>query len=149
MILSQIGFALSLWSFGNLIATVPLGKVTDRIGGREMLIYHLAASSAVWWIYPFLRNEILIYALMLIQGFVGAMDLPARRLLLVGISEKEVATAIGSLDSITFILSSLGNLMAGLTWYLGHWAPFVLGCLINTLGLLILLKIRPCSVQSH
>jgi len=82
----------------------------------------------------------LIYALMLIQGFVGAMDLPARRLLLVGISEREVATAIGSLDSITFILSSLGNFMAGLTWYMGHWAPFVIGCLINTLGLLILLK---------
>ena len=137
----QIGLALSIWSFGNLIATVPLGKLTDRIGGREMLIYHLAASSAVWWVYPFLRNEILIYALMMIQGFVGAMDLPARRLLLVGISEKEVATAMGSLDSITFILSSLGNLMAGLTWYLGHWAPFVFGCLINTLGLLILLKI--------
>jgi MFS family permease len=136
----QIGFALSLWSFGNLIATVPLGRVTDRIGGREMLIYHLAASSAVWWIYPFLKDEMLIYALMLIQGFVGAMDLPARRLLLVGISEREVATAIGSLDSITFILSSLGNFMAGLTWYMGHWAPFVIGCLINTLGLLILLK---------
>ncbi len=139
----RIGLALSLWSLGNLLATVPLGRVTDRIGGREMLIYHLAASSAVWWIYPFLRNEVLIYALMLIQGFVGAMDLPARRLILLGISDRELATAIGSLDSITFLLSSLGNLLAGYTWYLGHWAPFVIGCVINTLGLILLVRVRP------
>lgn len=139
----EIGLALSIWSLGNLIATVPLGKVTDRIGGREMLIYHLLASSIVWWIYPFLRNQFMIYALMLIQGFVGAMDLPARRLLLVGISEKEVATAIGSLDSITFLLSSLGNLIAGYTWYLGHWVPFVLGCVVNTVGLIVLLRVKP------
>lgn len=141
----EIGLALSLWSLGNLVATVPLGRVTDRIGGREMLIYHLAASSAVWWIYPFLRNEALIYALMLIQGFVGAMDLPARRLLLIGISEREVATAIGSLDSITFLFSSLGNFLAGYTWYLGYWVPFVLGCVVNTVGLLLLLRVRPAS----
>ncbi|MEM4582106.1 MAG: MFS transporter, partial [Candidatus Korarchaeum sp.] len=139
----EIGLALSIWSFGNLIATVPLGRVTDRIGGRAMLIYHLLASSLVWWIYPFLRDLILIYALMLIQGFVGAMDLPARRLLLVGISEREVATAIGSLDSITFLLSSLGNLLAGYTWYLGHWVPFVMGCIVNTVGLAVLLRVKP------
>ncbi|MEM1520640.1 MAG: MFS transporter [Candidatus Korarchaeum sp.] len=139
----EIGLALSIWSFGNLIATVPLGRVTDRIGGRAMLIYHLLASSLVWWIYPFLRDLILIYALMLIQGFVGAMDLPARRLLLVGISEREVATAIGSLDSITFLLSSLGNLLAGCTWYLGHWVPFVMGCIVNTVGLAVLLRVKP------
>lgn len=139
----EIGLALSLWSLGNLVATAPLGRVTDRIGGREMLIYHLAASSAVWWIYPFLRDPLSIYALMLIQGFVGAMDLPARRLLLVGISEREVATAIGSLDSITFLSSSLGNFLAGYTWYLGHWVPFVLGCVVNALGLALLLKVKP------
>ncbi|MEM3372080.1 MAG: MFS transporter [Candidatus Korarchaeum sp.] len=139
----EIGLALSIWSFGNLIATVPLGRVTDRIGGRAMLIYHLLTSSLVWWIYPFLRDLILIYALMLIQGFVGAMDLPARRLLLVGISEREVATAIGSLDSITFLLSSLGNLLAGYTWYLGHWVPFVMGCIVNTVGLAVLLRVKP------
>lgn len=139
----EIGLALSLWSLGNLVATLPLGRVTDRIGGREMLIYHLAASSVVWWIYPFLRDAPLIYALMLIQGFVGAMDLPARRLILVGISEKELATAIGSLDSITFLFSSLGNFLAGYTWYFGHWVPFVLGCLINTIGLILLTKVRP------
>lgn len=136
----QIGLALSIWTVGNLIAMAPLGWVTDRIGGREMLIYHLAASSLVWWIYPFLRGDLAIYTIMLIQGFVGAMDMPARRLLLVGISEGEVATAMGSLDSITFFFGSLGNFLAGYTWYWGHWVPFVIGCVINTIGIIPLLK---------
>lgn len=135
----QIGLILSIWSFGNLISMVPLGRIADAIGGRRMLIYHLAASSAVWWVYPFIRDLGFISALMLAQGFVGAMDLPARRMILVGISEREVATAIGSLDSMTFLISSVGNLLAGLTWNIGHWVPFVLGSVINLVGLFILL----------
>ena len=77
---------------------------------------------------------------MCMKGFVGAMDMPARRLLLVDISEGEVATAIGSLDSITFFFGSLGNFLAGYTWYWGHWVPFVIGCVINTIGIIPLLK---------
>ncbi|MGC8932830.1 MAG: MFS transporter [Candidatus Methanodesulfokora sp.] len=137
---SQIGFILSVWSIGNLVSIVPLGRVTDAIGGKRMLVYHLAASSAVWWAYPFMRDASAITALMAVQGFIGAMDLPARRMILVGISERELATAIGSLDSITFLLSSVGNLLAGLTWSMGHWVPFVLGSLINLLGLFVLLR---------
>lgn len=138
---SQIGLILSIWSFGNLIAMVPLGRITDVIGGKRMLIYHLAASSAVWWVYPFVKDLGIITVLMVAQGFVGAMDLPARRMILVGISEGEVATAIGSLDSITFLLSSVGNLFAGLIWSMGHWVPFVLGSMINLVGLFLLLGI--------
>lgn len=139
----EIGFALSLLSLGNLVATVPLGKATDKMGGREMLVYHLAASSAVWWIYPLLRSKLLVYALMIAQGIIAAMDLPARRHLLVTISEREVATAIGSLDSITFFSSSLGSFLAGYTWNLGHWVPFTLGSIVNTVGLLLLIKTKP------
>ncbi|MGY0287186.1 MAG: MFS transporter [Candidatus Methanodesulfokora washburnensis] len=139
---SQIGLILSIWSLGNLIGMIPLGKITDKIGGKKMLVYHLAASSVVWWMYPFVQDMNTIAALMLVQGIVGAMDLPARRMILVGISEREVATAIGSLDSITFLVSSIGNLLAGLTWGMGHWVPFVLGSIINLAGLFVLLLMR-------
>lgn len=138
---ATVGIILAIWSIGNAVFQIPFGRITDKIGGKKILISHVLASSLVWWIYPFTNSIYAILILMILQGIVGAMDLPARRLIMKDISEEEFAVAIGVLDSFTTLLGSIGPLAAGILWNYEHWLPFVFGSLINLVSLFLLLRI--------
>jgi MFS family permease len=133
---------LALFSAGSALSVLVFGVVTTRIGGLRMLVLHLALSSLVWWAYPFIPGFGAAIVLMTIMGVIGAMDMPARRELLSYIAESEVGTAMGALDSITMIVASLGVLVAGALWNLGHWVPFVTSALVNALGIVFLLRVK-------
>jgi len=139
---SSIGFLLAVFSGGAALSVFAFGVVTSRIGGLRMLVWHLALSSLVWWVYPYLSGYGSLVALMAVMGVIGAMDMPARRELLSYISEGEVGTAMGALDSISMTVGSLGVLAAGALWNLGHWVPFVTSAVVNAVGIIFLLNVR-------
>lgn len=139
---AAIGTMLALFSAGSAVSVLVFGVVTARIGGLRMLIWHLALSSLVWWIYPFIPSFELAVILMTVMGVIGAMDMPARREILSYIAESEVGTAMGALDSITMTVASIGILLAGALWNVGHWAPFVASALMNAVGIVFLLRVK-------
>jgi len=139
---TAIGTILALFSAGSAISVLVFGVVTTRIGGLRMLVWHLALSSLVWWLYPFIPSFALAVILMTVMGVIGAMDMPARRELLSYIAESEVGTAMGALDSITMTVGSAGVLIAGALWNVGHWAPFVTSASANAVGIIFLLRIK-------
>jgi len=139
---SAIGTMLALFSAGSALSVLVFGIITTKIGGLRMLIWHLALSSSVWWIYPFVPNYYLALTLMATMGIIGAMDMPARRELLSYITESEVGTAMGALDSITMIVASVGVLIAGVLWNVGHWTPFIVSSAVNAVGILFLFKLK-------
>lgn len=133
-----IGVILSLFSISGAIFQIPFGIVADRIGGNRILFLHVLFSSIIWWLYPLLNSFVFALLYMFAAGVVGSMDFPARRSLLSFISEERFATAVGSLDSLTQIISSIGPFLAGVVWPIAHWAPFALSAIINLIGLLTL-----------
>lgn len=137
----SIGLILSLFSISGAIFQIPFGTIADRIGGNRILFLHVLLSSIVWWAYPFFNTLYLALAYMFIAGIIGSMDFPARRSLLSFISEEKFATAVGTLDSLTLIVSSMGPFLAGVLWPIAHWAPFVVSTLINLIGLVVLHKL--------
>lgn len=139
---TAIGIALALFSAGSALSVLVFGVATTKVGGLRMLVLHLTLSSLVWWIYPFLPTYSFVVVLMIVMGVIGAMDMPARRELLSYISEGEVGTAMGALDSITMIVGSLGVLIAGAFWNVGHWAPFVASASVNAVGIVFLLRVK-------
>jgi len=139
---TAIGILLALFSVGSALALLPFAVITNKIGGLNMLTWHLALSSMTWWIYPLLNSYGIIILLMTTLGIIGAMDMPARRELMSYVSEKELGTAMGALDAISMTIGSLGALMAGALWEIGHWVPFVASVFINATGILFLLKLR-------
>ncbi|MGQ9781541.1 MAG: MFS transporter [Nitrososphaeria archaeon] len=142
-----IGVILSLFSISGAIFQIPFGIVTDKVGGNRILFLHVLLSSAIWWAYPLLDSFLLALLYMFSAGIIGSMDLPARRSLLSFISEEKFATAVGSLDSITQIVGSIGPFIAGMIWSIAHWAPFAVSAIVNILGLLTLhhlpVKLQP------
>jgi predicted MFS family arabinose efflux permease len=139
---SAIGTLLAVFSAGSALSVLVFGVVTTRIGGLRMLVWHLALSSLVWWVYPYIPSFGLAFILMAVMGVIGAMDMPARRELLSYIAESEVGTAMGALDSITMTVASLGVLLAGVLWNIGHWAPFIVSALVNAMGIIFLLRLN-------
>jgi DHA1 family tetracycline resistance protein-like MFS transporter len=139
---SAIGTLLAVFSAGSALSVLVFGVVTTRIGGLRMLVWHLALSSLVWWVYPYIPSFGLAFILMAVMGVIGAMDMPARRELLSYIAESEVGTAMGALDSITMTVASLGVLLAGVLWNIGHWAPFIASALVNAVGIIFLLRLN-------
>jgi MFS family permease len=135
-----IGLLLATWSVGNAILQIPFGGIADRLGGYRILFAHVFLSSAIWWVYPFVKSLPLAFAVMAAQGLVGAMDMPARRLMMKEVSEEDFAKAVGVLDSVTTLAGSAGPFIAGVLWNYGHWVPFAFGSLINLLSLVLLTR---------
>jgi DHA1 family multidrug resistance protein-like MFS transporter len=139
---AAIGTLLALFSVGSALSVLVFGVLTARIGGLRMLIWHLALSSLVWWIYPFIPSFGVAVVLMTVMGVIGAMDMPARREILSYIAESEVGTAMGALDSITMSVASVGVLLAGALWNFGHWVPFLASASMNAVGIIFLLRVK-------
>lgn len=136
---ATIGLLLAIWSIGSAIFQIPFGRVSDKIGGKTILLLHVSLSSLVWWVYPFVNSFPLAFLVMVAQGIIGAMDMPARRLIMQDVSEENFATAVGVLDSFTTLVGSIGPFISGILWNYGHWVPFAFGSAINLVSLILLL----------
>ncbi|MEM2904434.1 MAG: MFS transporter [Candidatus Bathyarchaeia archaeon] len=148
MSLAEAGFMMSFQSLGLLVAQVPFGNMTDRFGARAMLLAHFVLSSLSWSFYAGSTSAPVAYVTVLFFGVIGAMDMPARRTLMMEYSSEKVgkATVVGSLDAIIGLSGIAAPTIGGLAWSsLGYKAPFHLAATLNigaSIPLVMLLKRR-------
>jgi MFS family permease len=132
--IAQVGIIISVWNAGIAIAQIPSGRLTDRFGARPLLLAHFVLSSVSWAVYPWSWNLASGIGAIFFSGIVGALDMPARRTIMIEYATEQAgkATIIGSLDAITGLVGIVGPLIGGLAWaQLGNSAPFQLGSFVN------------------
>ncbi|MCD6444791.1 MFS transporter [Candidatus Bathyarchaeota archaeon] len=136
-----VGLVMAVWNMGFLLTQVPSGKLTDRFGGIPILASHIALSSVSWLLYGFSGNWLHLVLSALFVGMVGAMDMPARRTLMVRLGgSMGVASIIGYMDALTRFTFMLGSSVGGVLWSsLGYRAPFIIGSILNIFALIPLL----------
>jgi len=142
--IAQVGIIISVWNAGIAIAQIPSGHLTDRFGARPLLLAHFLLSSFSWVIYTWSWNLESGIATVFFFGIVGALDMPARRTIMIEYATAEAgkATIIGSLDAITGMVGIVGPLIGGFVWaQVGYAAPFHSAGLINAFACLPLLAI--------
>ena len=142
--ISQVGMIISLWNAGIAVAQIPAGHLTDRFGARPLLLAHFALSSVVWSMYALSWNLESGIVIILVFGIVAALDMPARRTIMIEYATAETgkATIIGSLDAITGTVGIIGPLIGGFVWeQIGYAAPFHLAGFINAFACVPLLVI--------
>lgn len=140
----QVGITMSVWNAGIAVAQIPSGQMTDRFGAKPLLLVHFILSSFSWSIYALSWNLESAIATMLFFGVVGALDMPARRTIMIEYASAEAgkATIIGSLDAITGAMGIIGPLIGGLVWaQVGYSAPFHLASLTNAFACLPLIAL--------
>jgi MFS family permease len=142
--IAQVGIIISVWNAGIAIAQIPSGQLTDRFGAKPLLLAHFILSSIIWVIYAYSWNLESGIITILLFGIVGALDMPARRTIMVEYATEETgkATIIGSLDAVTGATGILGPLVGGLVWaQMGYAAPFHLAGLVNAFACVPLIVI--------
>jgi len=150
--IAQVGMIIGIWNAGVAIAQIPSGHLTDRFGARALLLVHFVLSSFSWTIYAWSWNFESGIAAMLFFGVVAALDMPARRTLMIEFASAKAgkATVIGSLDAITGTVGIVGPVIGGLAWaHIGYAGPFELAGLINAFACLPLIVAMRRRVSSH
>lgn len=139
----SIGMVMAMWNMGLLLAQIPSGGLTDRFGGMKILATHIALSSASWMIYCLSRtwSETILSAFIL--GVVGALDMPARRTIIVQLRKTvDSASIIGYVDALTNLAFIAGSSLGGVLWStLGYSMPFIVGSVVNIFALIPLITL--------
>jgi DHA1 family multidrug resistance protein-like MFS transporter len=142
--ISQVGIIISVWNAGLALAQIPSGHMTDRFGARPLLLTHFVLSSFSWVFYALSWNLESGIATVFFFGIVGALDMPARRTIMIeyATAEEGKATIIGSLDAITGVVGIVGPLIGGILWaQIGYAAPFQLASFVNVFACVPLIAI--------
>lgn len=142
--IAQVGILVGVWNVGLTIAQIPAGHLTDRFGARPLLLIHFVLSSFSWALYAFSSNYEIGMLTMLFMGIVGALDMPARRSIMIEYATPEAgkATIIGSIDAITGAAGITGPVVGGLAWsYFGYVVPFQVAALVNAFACIPLVAI--------
>lgn len=149
----QTGVIIALWNMGLISAQIPFGRMTDKLGGEPMLFMHFALSTLSWVAYALSRTFTVAAITMILFGIIGAMDMPARRTIMLehATAEAGKATIIGAVDSITTGVGIAAPLIGAIAWArMGYPAPFMIGAFVNAfscLPMLALLKRRHPSIS--
>jgi MFS family permease len=142
--IAQVGILVAVWNVGLTIAQIPSGHLTDRFGARPLLLSHFVLSSLSWALYVLSSNFEIGLATMLFFGIVGALDMPARRSIMIEYATPEAgkATIIGSIDAITGTVGIAGPVIGGLAWsHFGYVVPFQVAAFVNAFACIPLIAI--------
>jgi MFS family permease len=142
----QTGIVVALWNLGMISTQIPFGRMTDKLGGEPMLFMHFILSTVSWVAYAFSNSFLTATVTMMIFGIIGAMDMPARRTIMLehATGDSGKATIIGVIDSITTGVGIVAPLIGAIGWAeIGYSAPFMIGAFVNVfacLPMLVLLR---------
>lgn len=139
----SIGIIMAMWNVGLLVAQIPSGEFTDRFGGITVLASHIVLSSASWILYCSSKAWSEAISSAFILGVVGALDMPARRTIIVQLKRTiDSASIIGYIDALTNLAFIVGSSVGGVLWSTsGYNMPFIVGSIINMFALIPLVTL--------
>jgi len=149
----QTGVIIALWNMGMISTQIPFGRMTDKLGGEPMLFVHFVLSTLSWVAYTLSKSFIVAATTMILFGIIGAMDMPARRTIMLehATGDAGKATIIGVVDSITTGVGIVAPLIGAIAWaQIGYSAPFMIGAAVNVFAcfpMLALLRRRRLSTS--
>ena len=74
--MAQIGLLTSAWSFSRLIFTAPIGRYSDRISKKRVIVTGLAIYSIISVFYAFSWDFISLITVRILHGIGSAMAMP-------------------------------------------------------------------------
>jgi MFS family permease len=146
----EFGIAFGSLSISRLITQIPLGKLSDRIGRRPLMIAGLITLAPITALLGFVATTLQLIALRLLQGvassaiaapaYAEAADLSA-----VGEEGKQMSIATAGFG----LGIAIGPLIAGVLVLSGFELPFLVGGFLSLVAALIVYRYVPETVQQR
>jgi len=120
--------------------SIPLGKLSDRIGRKRLLVPGYLAFSICYLGFAFAANQWMMVAVFVIYGAYTAMIAGVERAFVAEISPPELkGTMLGLQSTVAGIALLPASIVAGLLWdSFGAAVPFVFGAGLSLTAAMIL-----------
>ena len=154
----SVGFndadVILLYFVFNLTASVlsiPLGRLSDKIGRKSLLVAGYLVFSAVYFGFAFGGSRASIAVIFVLYGVYSAMISGVERAFIAEISPAELkGTMLGLHSTVVGIALLPASMIAGLLWsWLGAPAPFVFGSMMSLAAAIILQIFMRNAKQQH
>ncbi|OYT62279.1 MAG: hypothetical protein B6U69_02115 [Thermofilum sp. ex4484_15] len=142
---SQVGFLYGVRGLGTIFFQLIGGKIADKLGPTRALASHIVCVSLSYFLYSLSRDYISALSVMLFQGIIVTLDMPARRSIIAEYApESYVSSASGLTDMITGLATIPSPVVGGLLWAVNPPLVFITASLLNGVSLLPLkgLKVK-------
>jgi len=133
-----------LYFIYNMVASIlslPLGRLSDKIGRKNLLVPGYAAFALCYFGFAFANNRFSMTAVFVLYGIYTAMIAGVERAFVAEISPPDLkGTMLGLHSTVAGIALLPASVIAGLLWNaLGEQIPFIFGASLSLLAALILL----------
>ena len=143
----SVGFTdtnvILLYFIYNLTASIlaiPLGKRSDKVGRKRILVIGYIMFSIVYLGFAFVNSNYMMIALFVLYGVYTAMIAGVERAFIAEIAPKDLkGTMLGLHSTLVGIALLPASTIAGILWTkFGFKAPFIFGSILSFIAAMIL-----------
>ena len=130
-----------IFNLSASILSIPLGRLSDRVGRKKLLVAGYFVFSAVYLGFAFASSQFTIVIVFVLYGFYSAMITGVERAFIAEISPVDLkGSMLGLHSTIVGIALLPSSVIAGLLWVrFGASSPFLFGSVMSLLAAFILL----------
>jgi len=123
------------------LLSVPLGKLSDKIGRKNLLVPGYLTFAACYFGFAFADNAFSIIAVFILYGIFTAMITGVERAFVAEIAPAPLkGTLLGLHSTVAGIALLPASVIAGLLWNAyGHAVPFLFGACLSLLAAVLLI----------
>lgn len=125
----KIGILFGSYAVALFLATLPVGRMVDRLGRRAPMLWGLLGLAVTTLLFALSKNYWLLLLARSLQGVAGAFTwLPGMALLADHFPSQERGKAMGTAFAAANLGALLGPPLSGfLDFHVGLWAPYAVG----------------------
>jgi MFS family permease len=152
---ADVGMVAAVSAFTGIVAGIPAGMLSDRIGRRRMLIFSAIIFSTAPFLYPFIKNIWQLAIIRFYHGFATAIFIPVSMALVSDIFHRERGEKIGWFSTATlfgrFMAPISGGVIIGALAFdpdLSYKAVYILCGVAGIIALFFTIRI-PTPAEAH
>ena len=130
-----------LYNFVASILSLPLGRLSDKIGRKKLLVPGYLAFALCYLGFAFAKGQVLMVAVFVLYGIYTAMITGVERAFVAEISPPELkGTMLGLHSTVAGIALLPASVIAGVLWNaFGAEMPFILGAALSLTAAVLLI----------
>jgi len=144
------GAVLGVYSFMQFVATALLGKLSDRVGRRPVLLTTMLFNAVGYTLFAFAGSYWVLFASRVVSGFAGGNISVAQAYIADITSPAERSRGMGIVGAAFGIGFSAGPALGGLAdHFLGHRWPGLVGVVLSLANFVSAYFILPESLKAE
>jgi multidrug resistance protein len=130
-----LGFLLTSFSLAQFIATPILGRLSDKVGRKPVLLFCLAGTAASLALFASATSVLMLFVARIIDGITGGNISVAQAIIADSTEGEERGKAFGMLGAAFGVGFVAGPAIGGLvSHYFGLTVPFWIGAVMALVG---------------